>query len=182
MNGSARLVLPVDERRDHIIGPSESPVTLVEYGDFQCPFCARAHASVQEVLRRMNGQMRLVFRHFPLATIHPYAQQAAEASEAAGSQGRFWEMHDLMYENQERLANPVAFAEFLDLDVERFIHELSRHAHAPRVRQDFISGVRSGVNGTPTFFINGVRHDGGWDPVSLMDAIEEEIGAVPRRW
>ena len=177
---SARLTVPV-HRGDHVIGPPDAPVILVEYGDYQCPYCAMAHPTVKQLLRQMGPDLRYVFRHFPLATIHPYAQQAAEAAEAAGAQGRFWEMHDLMFRHQERLDDLPGLAAALNLDVRRFVEDLVNHVHAPKVRQDFMSGVRSGVNGTPTFFINGVRHDGSYDLASLMEAIEESVGAPPHR-
>jgi protein-disulfide isomerase len=169
----ARLSLPVSER-DHILGPATAPVTLLEYGDFECPFCGQAHPIVKEIQRRLGNRMRFVFRHFPLTQVHPHAAHAAEAAEAAGAQGNFWGMHDLLFENQTRLDDPhlVQYAGMLGLDIDRFVDELATHVHAPRVREDFLSGVRSGVNGTPTFFINGVRHDGSWDAPTLLRAIE----------
>jgi protein-disulfide isomerase len=119
--------------------------------------------------------MRFAFRHSPLTEMHPYALPAAEAAEAAGAQDRFWPMHDLLYGNQHALDDRslVRFAQQLGLDVPRFVAELAEHVHEPRIREDFLSGVRSGVNGTPTFFINGVRHDGAWDADSLTDALVE---------
>jgi protein-disulfide isomerase len=168
----ARLVLPVGER-DHVQGPANAPVTLVEYGDYECPFCGRAHPIVQAVQERLGRRMRFVFRHFPLTEIHPRALPAAEAAEAAGRQGRFWEMHDLLYENQPALDDPdlLRYAQHLGLDLPRFVSEVAEHVHEPRIREDFMSGVRSGVNGTPTFFINGIRHDGPWDVDTLSDAL-----------
>jgi protein-disulfide isomerase len=128
---------------------------------------------VKHVLQRVAGDVLFAYRHFPLTQIHPYAQQAAEAAEAAAAQGRFWEMHDLLFTHQDRLAlrDLVEHAEALGLDLERFTSELESGAHTGRVREDFLSGVRSGVNGTPTFFVNGIRHNGGYDPESLLDAI-----------
>jgi protein-disulfide isomerase len=124
------------------------------------------------VQRRLGRRLRFAFRHFPLAEMHPRALPAAEAAEAAGAQGRFWEMHDLLYANQPALedADLLAYATALDLDVRRFVSELAERTWELRVREDFMSGVRSGVNGTPTFFINGVRHDGGWDVETLTEA------------
>jgi protein-disulfide isomerase len=168
----ARLVLPVGER-DHVQGPANATATLVEYGDYKCPFCGQAHPIVQAVRARLGRRMRFVFRHFPLTEIHPRALPAAEAAQAAGAQGRFWEMHDLLYENQPALDDPdlLRYAELLGLDLPRFVSEVAEHVHEPRIREDFRSGVRSGVNGTPTFFINGIRHDGAWDVDTLSDAL-----------
>jgi protein-disulfide isomerase len=121
----------------------------------------------------MGDQLRFVFRNFPISTSHPHAEHAAEAAEAAGAQSRFWPMHDLLYENQQRLGDPDlhAYAERLGLDLERFDHELAEHVHAGRVHDDFLSGVRSGVNGTPSFYINGARHDGSFDTDTLLTAL-----------
>ena len=168
----ARLVLPVDGR-DRVRGPADAPATLVEYGDYECPYCGLAHPIVQEMQRRLGRQLRFAFRHFPLAEIHPHAQMAAEAAEAAGAQGRFWEMHDLLYKNQQALddASLLRYATALGLDLTRFVNELADRTWESRVREDFMSGVRSGVNGTPTFFVNGVRHDGPWDADSLIEAL-----------
>ncbi len=171
---TAKLKPPVGAN-DHADGPSKAPVTLVEYGDYECPFCGEAYPIVKALQKRLGDQMRLVFRNFPLNESHPHAENAAEAAEAAGAQGKFWEMHDLLYENQDALDAPdlVQYAGALGLDVPRFVREMGEHLYAERVRADFRSGVRSGVNGTPTFFINGVRHDGPFDLRSLMAAIEE---------
>ena len=169
----AKLVLPVG-RRDHVMGPENAPVTLVEYGDYECPYCAAARLILLKVQKVMGDRLRFVFRHFPLTEIHPNAEAAAEAAEAAGAQDQFWEMHNLLYENQQMLDRQhlVGFAEQLQLDTVRFARELQQHVHHDRVRQDFTSGVRSGVNGTPTFFINGMRHDGSWELDSLLEALE----------
>ena len=169
----AALAIPVDEDRDHIQGRADAPVTLVEYGDYECPYCGAAYPIVKEVQARLGDTLRFVFRNFPITTSHPHAEQAAEAAEAAAAQRKFWEMHDLLYENQRRLGDPDlrSYAEELGLDVGRFDAELAGHVHAPRVREDFMSGVRSGVNGTPTFFVNGVRHDGPWDAETLTEAL-----------
>jgi protein-disulfide isomerase len=171
-----RLTVPVSER-DHVLGPATAPVTLVEYGDYECPFCGAAHRSVERVLQVLGNDLRFAFRHFPLSQIHPHAYQAAEAAEAAGAQGRFWEMHDLLFENQDRLGlrDLIGFAGALGLDLERFVTDLRGHAHAGRLREDFLSGVRSGVNGTPTFFVNGLRHDGGYDVEVLLEALRSEL-------
>jgi protein-disulfide isomerase len=168
------LTMPVDEARDHVQGPADAAVTLVEYGDYECPYCGAAYPIVKEVQSRMGDRLRFVFRNFPIATSHPHAEQAAEAAEAAASQGPFWEMHDLLYENQRRLRDEDlrAYAEKLGLDLGSFDKELAEHVHAARVREDFMSGVRSGVNGTPTFYINGARHDDSYELETLLGALE----------
>jgi protein-disulfide isomerase len=175
----AALTMPVTEDRDHIQGPTEAAVTLVEYGDYECPYCGAAYPIVKEVQSRMGERLRFVFRNFPITTSHPHAEQAAETAEAAATQGRFWQMHDLLYENQRRLRVPDLrdYAERLALDVERFDRELTEHAHAARVREDFMSGVRSGVNGTPTFYINGARHDDSYDIDTMLAALERAASA-----
>jgi protein-disulfide isomerase len=168
-----RLTLPVGTR-DHAQGPADAPVTLVEYGDYECPHCGRAYPIVKEVQRRLGSKLRFVFRNFPLGESHPHAEHAAEAAEAAGAQGRFWEMHDSLYEHQRALDDKhlAGYAVKVGLDTKVFEHELRAHAHQARVRQDFMSGVRSGVNGTPTFFINGIRFDDSWDPDTLTKALK----------
>ena len=170
----AALTLPVSDDRDHIEGPADAEVTLVEYADYECPYCGAAYPIIKEVQARMGDRLRFVFRNFPISTSHPHAEQAAEAAEAAAAQGRFWQMHDLLYENQKRLGDQDlhAYAEQLGLDVEPFDNELAEHVHAARVHEDFISGVRSGVNGTPTFYINGTRHDDSFDLETLLAALE----------
>jgi len=169
---TGQLTLPVGER-DHRQGPDAAPVTLVEYGDYECPHCGRAYLIVKEVQARLGERLRFVFRNFPLTQSHPHAQHAAAAAEAAAAQGRFWEMHDLLYERQEALEDRdlEQYAAELGLDTVRFAAELAAQTHAPRVREDFMSGVRSGVNGTPTFFINGVRHDDSWAADTLTAAL-----------
>src|SRR6266850_3142716 len=176
-----RLVMPVG-KRDHLQGPENAPVTLVEYGDFECPYCAAAHVIVKQAQELLADQMCFVFRHFPLTQIHPYAEPAAEAAEAAGAQGFFWEMHDLLYENQPMFDPPhlVAYADELGLDTRRFVREVESGVHRPRVREDFMSGVRSGVNGTPAFFINGERYDGSWDILPLVRALQSAAGQGPQ--
>jgi protein-disulfide isomerase len=174
-----RLTLPVSER-DHILGPAIAPVTLVEYGDYECPHCGQAHHVVTHLQRLLGHQMRFVFRHFPLTTVHPHAQHAAEAAEAAAAQGQFWSMHDMLFTHQYALEDEdlVRYAAALGLDVYRFSSELAGHIHVARVREDFMSGVRSGVNGTPTFFINGVRHDGSYDLDTLVSAMRWAMATV----
>ena len=167
------LTVPIS-KHDHIRGPQDAPLTLLEYGDYECPYCGAAYPIVADLRARLGPRLRFVYRHFPLTNVHPHAEPAAEAAEAAGAQGRFWEMHDRLFEHQDALESEdlVAHADALGLDVERFVDDLADGVHAPRVRQDFLSGVRSGVNGTPTFYINGVRHDGSYDLASLLGALE----------
>jgi len=168
----ARLSPPVTDR-DHAQGSAQAALTLVEYGDYECPHCGRAYPIVKEVQRRLGPKLRFVFRNFPLAEAHPHAQHAAEAAEAAGGQDRFWEMHDSLFEHQHSLDDRhlVQYAEALGLDLQQFQQDLTSHTYAGRVRDDFRSGVKSGVNGTPTFFINGVRHDDSWDIETLTEAL-----------
>ena len=175
----AALTLPVSEGRDHVQGPLDAAVTLVEYGDYECPYCGAAYPIIKEVQARVGGRLRFVFRNFPIATSHPHAEQAAEVAEAAAAQGRFWEMHDLLYENQKRLRDEDlrGYAEKLELDLDSFDRELVEHVHAARVHEDFMSGVRSGVNGTPTFYINHVRHDDSYDADTLLEALERAEGS-----
>ena len=178
---SPTLKPPVGDR-DHIRGPLDAPVTLVEYGDYECPHC-RLVAPIIDLLReRFGDRLRYVFRHFPITSAHPNAQLAAEAAEAAAAQGKFWEMHNRIFEYEGPLYRQylIRFAEELDLDVERFERELDEHVYADRVREDFLSGVRSGANGTPAFFLNRVRYDGAWDLDSLIAEIEKPLGVQVR--
>jgi protein-disulfide isomerase len=172
-DAAAELTLPVG-KRDHIQGPVDAAVTLVEYGDYECPHCGRAYPIVKAIQKRMAKKLRFVYRNFPLRESHPHAQRAAEAAEAAGGQGRFWEMHDRLFERQFALEddNLLEYAAELGLDVARFQRELAARVYEPRVREDFRSGVMSGVNGTPTFFINGVRHDDSWEFEPLLATLE----------
>ena len=171
-----RLTVPVSER-DHVIGPATAPVTLLEYGDYECPFCGAAHPIVKEVREIVGEDLRFAYRHFPLTQIHPHAYQAAEAAEAAGAQGRFWQMHDTLFENQDRLGlrDLISYADTLGLDLDRFVTDMRNGTYAGRLREDFVSGIRSGVNGTPTFFVNGNRHNGNWDLESLLEAVRAEL-------
>jgi Na+/H+ antiporter NhaA len=166
------LAVPVDPERDHLRGPVEAPVTVVEYGDFECPYCGRAEPVVRELLADF-GDVRYVWRHLPLSDVHPNADFAAEASEAAAAQGAFWEMHDLLLDHQGELRPPDLqdYAEQLGLDIERYHEDLRRHAYAPRVEEDVDSADISGVTGTPTFFVNEQRHDGAYDIETLSAAV-----------
>lgn len=164
--------LPMPDR-DHIQGPSDAPIKLVEYGDYECPYCGQAYPVVKEIQERLGARLCFAFRNFPLANAHPHAEHAAEAAEAAHEQGRFWEMHDLLYENQDALEDVdlAHYASDLGLDARRLIGDIQVEAHALRIREDFHSGVRNGVNGTPSFFINGVRYDGSYDVENLVAAL-----------
>ncbi len=172
-SGTAKLTLSVGQR-DHRRGPATALVTLVEYGDYECPYCGQAYPIVKEIQRRLGDRLRFVFRNFPLTQSHPHAEHAAEAAEAAAAQEKFWEMHDSLFEHQQALddAHLVHYAVALNLDQETFEREMTEHVHTNRVHEDFLSGVRSGVNGTPTFFINGVRHDDSYELETLLAAIE----------
>ena len=159
----AELTPPVSAR-DHVAGPDDAPVTLVEYGDYECPYCGMASPIVKRARQDLGTRLCFVFRNFPLAESHPHARIAAQAAEAAGAQGKFWEMHDMLFEHQDALEveDLVGYAKSLGLDVQQFARELETGTYEKRVRDDFRSGVRSGVNGTPTFFVNGSRYDGSW--------------------
>ena len=162
---------------DHIRGPADASVTLVEYGDYECPHCGHASPIVEEVLRRVGPSVRFAFRHFPLTEIHPHALEAAEAAECAGAQRKFWPMHHQLFSHQEALEpeDLLGYAEALELDAERFARDLAAHTHLEKVKGDFRSGMRSGVNGTPTFFIDGVRFDAPWDLETLTTAVQAAL-------
>jgi len=167
------LAEDVDPERDHIRGAADAPVTLVEYGDFECPYCGQAEPAIRELLADWGDELRYIFRHLPLSDVHPWAQLAAEAAEAAGAQGTFWEMYDLLLAHQGELTprHLHGYALQLGLDVERFAEELRRHTHAARVSEDVASADSSGVSGTPSFFINGRRHAGVYDVATLSAAV-----------
>ena len=172
------LVGDVDPDRDHVRGPDDAPVTLVEYGDFECPYCGRAEPVIRELLASFGDEVRYVWRHLPLNDVHSGAQLSAEAAEAAGAQGRFWEMYDAMLAHQDALTprDLGRVAEELGLDVERFWSEIRVHEHAPRVAEDVASADASGVSGTPSFFINGRRHQGAYDIETLSAAVRAARG------
>jgi len=173
---NAELILSVGEQ-DHAQGLAEAPVTLVEYGDYECPYCGQAYPIIKNIQKHLGDKLRFVFRNFPISQVHPHAQQAAEAAEASGAQNKFWEMHDRLYEHQQELSNSdlKQHASALGLDIPRFEDEMSNHIHAGRVRDDFMSGIGSGVNGTPTFYINGSRYDDSWEEETLLASIRQEI-------
>ena len=164
--------------RDHVRGPSHASITVVHYGDFECPFSREGARVMKEIEGQLDGQLRTVFRHFPLTTKHPHAQQAAEAAEAAAAQGKFWEMAEVLFANQHKLADPylTRYAMELGMDTVKFDYDLATHAHTERIRADVLSGQQSGVTGTPTFFINGQRYEGSDDMPSLMAAMRLTSG------
>lgn len=174
----SKLTLPV-AGRDHIQGPIEASIALVEYGDYECPVCGEVYPVVKAIQQRLGDNLCFAFRNFPLVNLHPHAEDAAEAAEAAGAQGGFWEMHDALFENQDALdiEDLARYAAALGLDARRLVSQVRAGAYAPRIREDFKSGVRGGVNGTPSFFINGERYDGarGLDP--LLAALTQPSSA-----
>jgi protein-disulfide isomerase len=177
------LIDAVDPELDHARGPEDAPVTLVEYGDFECSHCGQAEPVIRELLATFGSELRFVFRHLPLVDVHEHAQLAAEAAEAAHTQGRFWEMHDLLFAHQDALrpSDLRQLAAELGLDVERFSEELRTRRHAPRIARDVDGADQSGVAGTPTFFINGRRHHGAYDLDTLTRSVEGEARAAVRR-
>jgi protein-disulfide isomerase len=156
----AKLTVPMADR-DHIAGPIDAPATLVEYGDYECPYCGSAHPIVKAIQKRLGERLCFAFRNFPLTHAHPHAEHAAEAAESAAAQGRFWEMHDLIFENQSALEDEdlAEYASTLGLNSERLLSEVQAGTHVDRIRADYQAGASSGVNGTPTFFINGVLYE-----------------------
>lgn len=176
---SPRLTLPINEKRDHIQGPSTAKVVMVEYGDYQCPYCGEAYPIVKKIQEKYGDRLRFVFRNFPLTQIHPRAEFGAELAEAGAAGGKFWEMHDFIYENQRSLADEDFFLKYADkklgLDREKIHQSVAARAFEPRIREDFMSGVRSGVNGTPTFFIKDHRHNGSYEFKALDEAISAAI-------
>ena len=171
---TSKLTRPVAQR-DHLQGSIDASIALVEYGDYECPFCGEVYPIIKAVQERLGDRLCFAFRNFPLVNAHPHAQHAAEAAEAAGAQGKFWEMHDLLFENQDALADEdlAQYAAALGLDARRVIAEVLAGAHLARVREDFKSGAKGGVNGTPTFFINGVRYDGARGVDALLAALTQ---------
>lgn len=162
---------------DHIHGNENASIILVEYGDFECPYCGMAQPIVKRIQKHFGNQIRFVFRNFPLSEIHPHAEMAAEAGEYAASQGQFWEMHDLLYQNQDRLGMPLflELADALNLPTDDFEIAITNKRFEPKIRKDFLGGVRSGVNGTPTFYINGQRYDGPIEFEELVSAIDSVL-------
>ena len=168
----SRLLLPI-RSTDHVNGPEDAPYTLVEYGDYECPDCGRLYVILRDLQQEIASRLRIVFRHYPLSGIHHHAQEAAEAAEAAGAQGKFREMHTLLFERQHALKTKdlIRYAEELALDVDRFRDELKNHTYSEVVRADFLAGVQNGVYGTPGLFLNGVRYDAAWDQQTLRSLL-----------
>jgi protein-disulfide isomerase len=168
-----RLAVPVTER-DHHQGPATATVTLVQYGDYECPYTRQSTTVVKAIQNQLGDQLRFVFRNFPLIEIHPHALNAALAAEAAAAQGKFWEMHDYIFHHQHTLedADLTRFAEAVGLDMEQYAHDMMQQSYLPRIEEDVESGERSGVQGTPTFFINGILYRGSWEQHTLLTALE----------
>lgn len=162
---------------DHIQGNANAPITLVKYGDYECPHCGRAYPILKAVQRHFGNRLRFIFRNFPLAEAHHLAEPAAEAAEFAGAYKRYWEMHDLIYENQDSLSIPLLLdlAQTLGLSVTGLELAIEKKLYEPKIRKDFLGGVRSGVNGTPTFFINNERYNGSWEFEELVSAIDSVV-------
>jgi formate-nitrite transporter family protein len=173
-NPPEQLLLPI-QPDDHLEGSPTARYTLVEYGDYECPACGSLFVTIRQLHAQFGDQVRLVFRHYPLSGAHPHAEQAAEAAEAAAAQGRFWEMHDLLFEHQDALRTKdlYKYSERLELDSERFRRELKERTYEDRVREDFRRGVANGVYGTPGLFINGIRHNDGLDLESILKKLKE---------
>jgi protein-disulfide isomerase len=171
------MLTPPVSSRDYQIGPPDAPAVLVEYGDYECPYCGEAQPIVVALQKSLPDSLLLVFRNFPLAEAHPHAENSALAAESAGAQGKFWEMHDTLYDHQDALDDDalVQYAGALGLDLQRFVQDMRDRRYENRMREDFRSGVRSGVNGTPTFFINGRRYDGQRDLKSMLAAIKSAV-------
>ncbi len=178
-----RLTSAISDR-DHAQGPADAPLTLVMYGDFECPYTRRARPIVHRLRQEFGDRLRYAFRNFPLAQVHPHAQHASEAAEAAAMQGKFWEMYDVLFEHQHHLEDTdlARYAEQVGLEPARFEREVAGHVHARRINEDVQSGLESGVEGTPTFFINGLRHDGSYDLTTLLAAIEEAEPSKKATW
>ncbi len=171
-NERNRLSVPPSER-DRIEGAIDAPIVLVEYGDYQCPDCGEVHRMIKAIQQQLGNRLGFVFRHFPQASIHPQAQKAAEAAEAAAAHGQFWQMHDTLFEHQQALDNGylVEYANELGLDIPQFLQALWKHVYTERINEDIESGLRSGVTTTPTLFINGIRYNDTWNLESLLAAI-----------
>ena len=174
MTQGKHLVVPVIER-DHSQGPTTAAVTLVQYGDYECPYTRQSTTIVRAIQQQLGEQLRFVFRNFPLTEIHPHALHAALAAEAAAAQGKFWQMHDTIFHHQHTLedADLEQFAEAVGLDMQQFARDMEERPYISRIEEDLKSGIRSGVRGTPTFFINGVLYPGSWEQEALLAALEE---------
>ncbi|HLY68145.1 MAG TPA: DsbA family protein [Puia sp.] len=167
-------IKPPVNSKDHCQGNASAPIELVEFGDYQCPHCGRAYPIIKSIQKKLGNKLKFVFRNFPLAEAHPYATHAAIAAEAASAQNKFWEMHDIIFENQDRLDDPhlVHYAEKIGLNVAKFKTDFEKPEFAEKVENDFESGIRSGVNGTPSFFINGQKYNGDWEETHFLLYLE----------
>jgi protein-disulfide isomerase len=172
-----KLTLPIKVDYDHIQGPISAPINIVEYGDYECPYTGMAYPIVKELRRRLGDSICFVFRNFPLNEIHPHAQHAAEAAEAAGGQDKFWQMHDHLFEHQNELEDGhlLEYAKIVGLDTERFKKEISEHVYVPVINKSLKNGIKSGVEGTPTFFLNAVRYEDSWELETLFETIRSAI-------
>jgi protein-disulfide isomerase len=173
-------LIPAVNANDHIYGNPNAALELVEYGDYQCPYCGRAYPIVKSIQQRLGEDLKFVFRNFPLSKIHPQAFIAAVATEAAGLQNKFWEMHDAVFENQKALDDEAIFrlAKIIDLDLERFSHDMQQKELLRKVEKDFESGMRSGVNRTPSFFINGTKYEGSWEENDLLIYLKGQLAEI----
>ena len=176
---TSKLRLDIDSNRNHIQGSDTAVVTLLEYGDYECPYCGQAYPIIKQIQNSFGEDLRFAFRNFPITQSHPHAQNAAEAAESAGSQNKFWEMHDYLYEHQQALddIHLEKYARELRLDLKKFNQDMSEHIYLPRVKEDFLSGVRSGVNGTPCFYINGIRYDDSWDIETFTERLRNIVNS-----
>lgn len=175
-----RLTVPINIGSDHILGPANNiaPITSVEYGDYECPYTGMAYPIVKELLKRFgNDNISFAFRNFPLNDIHPHAQHAAEAAESAAAQGKFWKMHDYLFEHQKSLddSHLLEYANIVGLDIGKFKVDLSRHVYAPLIKKSLKGGIDSGVEGTPTFFVNGVRYEDSWDLETFYETLKRYL-------
>lgn len=169
-----RILIPAVNGIDHFYGNPAAPIELVEYGDYECPYCGRAYPIVKSIQQQLGDELKFVFRNFPLSKIHPNAFNASVATEAAGLQYKFWEMHDIIFENQKSLDEDyiLLYASRIGLDLERFHSDVRQKMVQEKVEKDFESGIRSGVNRTPTFFINGVKYEGEWSGDELLQYLK----------
>ena len=170
-----KLTVPVNIGSDHIRGSINTPITLVEYGDYECPYTGMAYSIIKEIMKQFGDNVYIVFRNFPLNDIHPHAQHAAEAAEAAAAQDKFWQMHDYLFEHQKALDDIHLFeyAQKVGLDIDRFKKEMSGHIYAPLINESLRNGIDSGVEGTPTFFVNGVHYEDSLDLDTFSNVLKK---------
>jgi protein-disulfide isomerase len=171
------LTVPANIGSDHIRGSINAPVTIVEYGDYECPYTGMAYPIIKEIMKQFGDKIYFVFRNFPLNEIHPHAQHAAEAAEAAAAQDKFWEMHDYLFEHQKSLddSHLLEYAQKVGLDIDKFKKEMSGHIYSPLINKSIKNGIDSGVEGTPTFFVNGVRYEDSWDLDTLSNVLKKNL-------